>query len=119
MYTLSIIRLSPIEHSYMAELNVTVKGVTYALCSDDPLAEAVPEFDESGDPLGSYGAPPPCRVEPMMWLNVSYATENVFLHPSLLFPDIQVCRRQSPFACAGTAKQGQIWCRQQAAACQL
>ena len=91
MYTLSVIRLAPPEHSYMAELNVTIKGYTYSLCSDTPWAEAVPEYDDSGEPLdGVIQIAPPCQVEPAMQLNVSHDTETVLLHPSLLFPDVQV-----------------------------
>ena len=93
MYTLSVVRLAPPEHSRMAELNVSIKGATYSLCSDDPLAEPVPEFDEAGEPVEPTGAgllPSPCQTDPTMWLNVSHDTDTVLLHPRLLFPHVQV-----------------------------
>lgn len=91
-YTLSIVRLAPPEHSYMAELNATVKGAVFSLCSDAPSAEPMPELNEAGEPI--EGTNPPsvgsCVTEGIMWLNVSHDTETVMLHPRLLFPDVQV-----------------------------
>lgn len=58
-YTLSLVRLAPPEHSFMAELNASVKGSTYSLCSDYPSAGVVLLFlrdcvSFKGAPIGSF-----------------------------------------------------------------
>lgn len=90
MYTLSVIRLAPEEHAHLAELNASIKGSTYSVCSVDPASEGVPEFDDKGVPINSPGPAPLCQADAYMQLNVSQDTDSVILHPSLLFPDVQV-----------------------------
>ena len=91
-YTLSVVRLAPPEHSHIAELNASIKGSTFSLCSDNPLAESWPVLDEAGemrDPVGS-GPPGQCLPETTLPLNVSSETETVLLHLRLLYPHVQV-----------------------------
>lgn len=92
MYTLSVIRLAPEEHAHLAELNASIKGSTYSVCSVDPASEGVPEFDDKGVPINSPGPAPLCQADAYMQLNVSQDTDSVILHPSLLFPDVQGLR---------------------------
>ncbi|KAK9813648.1 hypothetical protein WJX73_001491 [Symbiochloris irregularis] len=91
-YTLSLVRLSPPDHSFIAELNASVKGSTFSLCSDAPSAEGWPELDDAGSLAESPGPPGPCVAGTTMAMNVTYDTETVFLQPRLLFPDIQGLR---------------------------